>query len=81
MRARIVVFVLASAAAFAADPIHWSEFRGPQGTGIASTSGPVQFGPKQHLLWSLEVPHGHSSPSIWGDRLFLTSFDKASKKF
>jgi outer membrane protein assembly factor BamB len=81
LRARIVVFVLASAAVFAADPVYWSEFRGPQGAGIASTAGPVQFGPKQNLLWSLEVPHGHSSPTIWGDRLFITSFDKASKKF
>ncbi len=25
-------------------------------------------------------PVGHSSPSVWGDRVFLTSFDTATKK-
>jgi outer membrane protein assembly factor BamB len=40
----------------------------------------VQFGLKENLLWSVEIPHGHSSPSISGNLIFLTSFDKSVKK-
>ncbi len=27
------------------------------------------------------MPEGHGSPCIWGDRIFLTGFDKAARKF
>jgi len=33
------------------------------------------------LLWKVETKGGHSSPSIWGNHLFLTSFDSAAKEF
>jgi outer membrane protein assembly factor BamB len=72
---------LVTAALFAADPAgQWPQYRGPNGWGIATTSGPVQFGLKENLLWSVEIPHGHSSPSISGNLIFLTSFDKSVKK-
>jgi outer membrane protein assembly factor BamB len=63
-----------------AEIAQWPQYRGPQGAGITTTAGPLQFGPKQNLQWSAEVPHGHSSPSIWGDTIFLTSFDKNTNK-
>jgi outer membrane protein assembly factor BamB len=28
------------------------------------------------LLWKKAIPVGHSSPCIWGDRIFITGFDK-----
>jgi outer membrane protein assembly factor BamB len=68
------------------DAVSWPQFRGPNGSGIAADAAPpVEFGPllpaaKQHLLWKQAVPAGHSSPSIWGERVFLTAFDPASKK-
>jgi outer membrane protein assembly factor BamB len=31
------------------------------------------------MLWKTEVPSGHSSPSIWGNRIFLTTFDKETQ--
>jgi outer membrane protein assembly factor BamB len=40
----------------------------------------VEFGPKQRLLWKRPLPIGHSSPVVWGDRVFLNSFDADSKK-
>jgi outer membrane protein assembly factor BamB len=27
----------------------------------------------KNLLWKIEVPEGHSSPCIWGDRIFITA--------
>ena len=65
----------------AAEPPQSPQYRGINGTGIATGLGPVQFGPKQNVEWSLAVPTGHSSPSIWGEHLFITSFDASAKKF
>ncbi len=55
---------------------HWPQFRGPDGTGIAEGSElPVRFG-EANLLWKREVPQGHSSPVIAGDRIFLTAYEE-----
>jgi outer membrane protein assembly factor BamB len=68
--------------AIAADVPSWPQFRGPSGTGLAAPSGdpPVEFGPGKRMLWKIAVPSGHSSPAVWGDRIFLSSFEKDSKK-
>src|SRR5579863_6279724 len=60
----------------------WPQFRGPNATGVAQSEAqpPLEFGPSKHLLWKQSVPVGHSSPVVWGDRIFLTSFDPPSKK-
>lgn len=52
----------------------WTRFRGPNGTGISNTKGiPVQF-TESELNWKAQLPGtGHSSPVIWGDKVFLTS--------
>ena len=55
----------------------WAQFRGPSGTGIAAGAKvpPTEFGPSRNVLWTTALPSGHSSPAIWGDRIFLTAFD------
>lgn len=58
----------------------WPQYRGPGGSGVAAGDAPVEFGPKKNMLWSVDAGSGHSSPSIWGDCLFLTSFDAPSGK-
>jgi hypothetical protein len=59
----------------------WPQFRGPGGLGVADGKKlPVQFGPKKNLLWKTPLPSGHSSPCVWGDRIFVTAFDKGAKK-
>jgi len=51
----------------------WPQFRGPGGNAITeSQSIPIAFGPAKNLRWKTELPLGHSSPCIWGDRIFLT---------
>ena len=60
----------------------WPQFRGPNASGVAATDAapPVEFGLSKGLLWKQSMPQGHSSPAVWGERIFLTGFDPSSKK-
>jgi outer membrane protein assembly factor BamB len=59
----------------AADP-DWSRFRGPNGTGIANTTGlPSEFGPDKNVVWKVTVPGGHSSPVLTPTHIFMTGID------
>src|SRR5262249_42487470 len=60
----------------------WPQFRGPGGLGVAQEGMklPAQFGPAKNVVWKTALPSGHSSPCVWGDRIFLTGFDKKTKK-
>jgi outer membrane protein assembly factor BamB len=61
--------------AFAAK--NWPQFRGPDGSGVADgEKPPVHFGPGSNQLWKVSVPSGASSPSVWGNSLFLTAFNE-----
>jgi outer membrane protein assembly factor BamB len=79
----IAFFAGSSAALLAACPLrggepNWPQFRGPDGLGLAEPSDPpVHFGPDLNLLWKVALPSGNSSPCIWGDSIFLTTFDQA----
>src|ERR1041385_6352904 len=65
----VLVFPLTS---FAAD--EWSQFRGPNGTGVSETKGlPTEFGPNKNVVWKTELPAGHSSPVLTRDRIFVTA--------
>ena len=53
----------------------WPQFRGPNGQGVAeSARPPTTFSPSDNAVWSAAVPLGHSSPCIWGNRIFLSTF-------
>ena len=54
---------------------NWPQFRGPEGLGIGSGSPPVEFGAGKNQRWQADVPHGHSSPCIWGGKIFLTGLE------
>ena len=54
----------------------WSRFRGPNGSGVAETTGlPEKFGPEINVIWKTALPQGHSSPVLTADRVFLTAVD------
>ncbi len=55
----------------------WPQFRGPGGLGIAADSAgaPVEFGPEKNVVWKTPLASGHSSPVLWGERIFLTTYD------
>ena len=55
--------------------LRWPQFRGPSGSGIAdSEKPPVRFGAETNVLWQVALPPGASSPCIWDNRIFLTTF-------
>ena len=67
------------AVALSAQDANWPQFRGPNATGVAPSDAapPVDF--TKHQLWKTALPVGHSSPVVWGERVFLNSFDPDSK--
>ena len=66
-----VVAVLLSTVAAAEN---WPQWRGPGGQGISSEPGiPTEWQPDRNVLWKVPVAPGHSSPAVWGDRLFVTA--------
>jgi outer membrane protein assembly factor BamB len=59
----------------AAAPAAWPQFRGALGAGVATDSRPpVKIGPDENVRWRVEVPWSPSSPCVWGERIFLTTF-------
>lgn len=77
-----ITIVLSSLPVFAQQATaKWNQFRGPNGQGVAQADRiPVQFGPDSNVLWKTAIPAGHSSPVIWGDRVFLTAYESANRK-
>jgi outer membrane protein assembly factor BamB len=63
-------------------PARWPQFRGPGGAGVADGAQPVpvEFGQNQNMLWKAALPAGHSSPVVWGDRIFVTGFVESEKQ-
>jgi outer membrane protein assembly factor BamB len=54
---------------------NWPQWRGPGGNGISGESNlPAEWAETRNVAWKTEIPgRGHSSPVIWGDRIFLTT--------
>jgi outer membrane protein assembly factor BamB len=59
----------------------WSQFRGPNGSGVSSTTGlPEEFGPARNVVWKTALPPGHSSPVLTKDRIFVTAYEKSNQQ-
>ena len=55
----------------------WPQFRGPGGLGVAADAAdvPVEFGPEKNVVWKTPLASGHSSPVLWSDRIFLSTYE------
>jgi outer membrane protein assembly factor BamB len=69
-----------SAAVFPAVGANWPAFRGPDAQGVAAGTVATSWnadpgeGQLRNILWKTAVPGlSHSSPIIWGNRLFVTT--------
>ena len=52
----------------------WPRWRGPDNDGMARGDAPLHWSDTEHIKWKTEIPgRGHSSPVIWGDRVFITT--------
>jgi len=82
LSAVIIVGICLVAPLTAQESVAWPQFRGMNSSGVAGNTqqAPVEFGPNENVRWSIEIPTGHSSPCVWNDRIFLTSFDPESSR-
>ena len=69
------VLALPLGASFLDEPENWPQWRGLEGAGIGrGASYPDRWSATEHVAWKTEIPgKGHSSPVIWGNRLYVTT--------
>jgi outer membrane protein assembly factor BamB len=67
--------LLVSASPLVAGESDWPMWRGPRGDGTSTGSGfPTHWSATENVRWKTPIPgRGHSSPIVWGDRIFITS--------
>jgi len=55
----------------------WPQFRGKNASGRAGGDHalPRVIGPKENMIWRVKLPPGHSSPVVYGDRIYLTAVE------
>ena len=59
----------------------WPRFRGPNGSGISPSKTIPTAWTDKDFNWKLPLPAaGHSSPVLWGDKVFLTTGDDQTKQ-
>lgn len=54
----------------------WPSFRGPQASGVAEGPAPTAWNAEAgtNVLWKTPIPGlAHSSPVVWGDKVFITT--------
>src|SRR5208282_5921397 len=56
----------------------WPCWRGPRLDGTSQEVGvPLRWSKTENIVWKTPIPGtGHSSPIIWGDRVFVTSCEE-----
>ena len=67
--------VLATSVA-GANAQNWPAFRGANGAGVATGTPPVAWdaAAKKNVAWKTSIPGlAHSSPIVWGDRIYVTT--------
>ena len=70
---RVFIVFFASVMAFASD---WPAFRGPNASGVAEGPAPTTWDATKsvNVLWSTPIPGlAHSSPIVFGDKVFITT--------
>jgi outer membrane protein assembly factor BamB len=59
----------------AASDANWPQWRGPESTGVSMEKNlPVEWSSTKNIKWKTPLPgRGHSSPIVWGNKVFLTT--------
>ena len=71
----LCLIVVAAASSVHGATAAWPAFRGPNSSGVATgATPPIKISPTDSVLWKIQVPWSPSSPCVWGDKLFLTTF-------
>jgi outer membrane protein assembly factor BamB len=73
----VAAAVVATAGQTAKAPERWPQFRGAQAAGVADGAGlPAEWDAAKGagIAWKTSIPGlAHSSPVVWGDRVFVTT--------
>lgn len=69
----LVATLVTGTSLLSAETTNWPQWRGPTANGHATVGNPpVEWSEFKNVKWKKAIPgKGHSSPVIWGDRLFL----------
>jgi outer membrane protein assembly factor BamB len=84
MKRLIVAFIVLAAGFTAARAQNWPQFRGPNATGV--TEGPAKpvkwdASTSTNVRWKTAIPGlSHSSPVVWGDKIFVTTAVSSAPK-
>src|SRR5436190_20261699 len=84
MRKVVLVLIVVLSLATTVRSEEWPGWRGPRGDGTSTETGlPLRWSSSENIAWKVPIAgKGHSSPVIWGDRIFLTTCleDKGSRQ-
>ena len=71
----LILLLLGSPTCGAEHHRQWSQWRGPLGTGVApGANPPLEWSETKNIRWKTELTGlGHSTPIVWGGRIFLTT--------
>lgn len=76
----IIIFLLSCVAFFASNvgasgDGNWPQWRGPSSQGVSAEKNlPEEWSEEKNVKWKTAIPgRGHSSPIVWGKRIFLTT--------
>ncbi len=80
--AKLLAVGLALLPAIHAQAENWPAWRGPRGDGSSlDPNPPLHWSSTSNVLWKTSLPgEGHSSPIVWGDRVFLTTALKDTRE-
>ncbi len=69
-----IVIIISYSTATAKTP-NWPQWRGPDGRGVSEEKGlPAEWSGTKNVKWKTPINgRGHSSPFIWGKKIFLTT--------
>ena len=74
---RITSFALVALFSFTTigSAANWPQWRGPDGSGISTEKNlPIEWTPTKNIKWKTAIDgRGHSSPIVWGNKIFLTT--------
>jgi len=79
MTLSVAALAVLAASAFASE---WPSWRGPRRDGVSDETGiPIRWSQTENILWRVPIPgKGHSSPIVWGDRIFVTTCEKKQEQ-
>ncbi len=78
----LILFSISSWNTSTAQDKNWPSWRGTSLTGVVEgAQPPTEWNEKKNIKWKIKVPgSGHSTPIIWGDRIYLTTAINTGEK-